>query len=83
MKRRDLLRHLEKHGCELLREGGNHTIYVNRRAQKSSAIPRHREIIDFLARKICKTWIFPTRNSPSANATQLSALRYPVGVHPP
>ncbi len=83
MKRRDLLRHLEKHGCELLREGGNHTIYVNRRAQKSSAIPRHREIIDFLARKICKTWIFPTRNSPSAHATKLSALRYPVGVHPP
>jgi hypothetical protein len=25
MKRRDLLRHLEKHGCEFLREGGNHT----------------------------------------------------------
>jgi len=41
MKRRDLLRHLEKHGCEFLREGANHTIYVNRRAQKSSAIPRH------------------------------------------
>ena len=45
MKRRELLRHLEKHGCEFLREGGNHTIYVNRRAQKSSSIPRHREII--------------------------------------
>ena len=54
MKRRDLLRHLEKHGCEFLREGANHTIYVNRRAQKSSAIPRHREIIDFLAQKICR-----------------------------
>jgi len=49
MKRRDLLRHLEKHGCEFLHEGGNHTIYVNRCAQKSSVIPRHREIIDFLA----------------------------------
>jgi mRNA interferase HicA len=34
MKRRGLLRHLEKQGCEFLREGGNHTIYVNRRAQK-------------------------------------------------
>ncbi len=54
MKRRDLIRHLEDHGCELLREGGYHTIYVNRRAQKLSAIPRHREIIDFLAQKICK-----------------------------
>lgn len=30
MKRRDLIRHLESHGCELLREGGNHTLYVNR-----------------------------------------------------
>jgi mRNA interferase HicA len=54
MKWRDLLRHLEKHGCELLREGSNHTIYVNRRAQKSSAIPRHREIIEFIARKSAK-----------------------------
>ncbi len=54
MKRRDLLGHPEKHNCERLREGNNHTIYVNRRAQKSSAIPRHREVIDFLAQKICK-----------------------------
>jgi mRNA interferase HicA len=44
MKRKDLIRHLEKHYCEFLREGGNHTIYVNRIAQKSSAVPRHREI---------------------------------------
>lgn len=29
MKRLDLIRHLERHGCEFLREGGNHTIYVN------------------------------------------------------
>jgi hypothetical protein len=45
--------------AEFLREGGNHTIYVNRRAQKSSAIPRHREIIGFLARKICKDLDIP------------------------
>ena len=54
MKRRDLIRHLEENGRQLLREGGNHTIYVNRRAQKASAIPRHREIIEFTAQKICK-----------------------------
>jgi mRNA interferase HicA len=59
MKRRDLLRDLEKQGCESLREGANYTIYVNRRAQKASAIPRHREIIDFLARKICKDLDIP------------------------
>ena len=32
MKRKDLIRHLEAHGCEFLREGGNHTVYVNRAA---------------------------------------------------
>ncbi|MEO6666610.1 MAG: type II toxin-antitoxin system HicA family toxin [Nitrospiria bacterium] len=54
MKRRDLIRHLEVHGCVLLREGGSHSVYVNRTAQKTSTIPRHREVNDFLARKICR-----------------------------
>lgn len=54
MKRIDLIRHLESKGCEFLREGGRHTVYVNRVAGKSSTIPRHREINDFLAKKICK-----------------------------
>ncbi|MET0646612.1 MAG: type II toxin-antitoxin system HicA family toxin [Pyrinomonadaceae bacterium] len=54
MKRIDLIRHLERHGCELFREGGSHTVYVNRAAQRSSTVPRHREINDFLARKICR-----------------------------
>ena len=59
MKRRDLIRHLEQHGCEFLREGGNHTIYLNRRARTVSSVPRHREIFDFLARKICKDLQIP------------------------
>lgn len=54
MKRLDLIRHLEANGCDFLREGGSHTVYVNRAVQKSSVIPRHREINDFLARKICR-----------------------------
>ena len=54
MKRRDLIRHLTEHGCELLREGGNHTVYINRSARKVSTVPRHREINEDLARKICK-----------------------------
>lgn len=53
MKRRDLIRHLEDYGCELLREGGKHTVYVNRSKGKATTIPRHREINEFLARKIC------------------------------
>jgi len=54
MKRRDLIRHLEQQGCVLFREGSSHTVYVNRAAKKTSTIPRHREINDFLARKICR-----------------------------
>lgn len=54
MKRRDLLRHLEKYGCELLREGGAHSLYVNRATRKATAVPRHREINELLAAKICK-----------------------------
>lgn len=54
MKRRDLIRHLEKNGCALFREGGNHTIYVNPGRNLVSSIPRHREINDLLARKICR-----------------------------
>ena len=54
MKHRDLIRHLERYGCEQLREGGRHTIYVNRNARKTSAVPRHKELNDYLARKICR-----------------------------
>lgn len=54
MKRKDLIKHLESHGCEFLREGGSHTVYVNRRAKKVSTVPRHRDVYDNLCRKICK-----------------------------
>ena len=54
MKRRDLVRHLESHGCELLREGGSHSWFHNPSQNKRSAVPRHREVNDHLARKICK-----------------------------
>ena len=54
MKRAELVSHLERHGCELLREGGAHTVYVNRAERKVSTIPRHREVNEFLSLKICK-----------------------------
>jgi predicted RNA binding protein YcfA (HicA-like mRNA interferase family) len=59
MKRIDLIRHLETHGCELLREGSNHSVYVNRSARKTSTVPRHRDINDVLARKICRDLEIP------------------------
>jgi predicted RNA binding protein YcfA (HicA-like mRNA interferase family) len=54
VKRVDLIRHLEQHGCLLLREGGSHSVYINRTARKTSTVPRHREINEFLVRKICR-----------------------------
>jgi predicted RNA binding protein YcfA (HicA-like mRNA interferase family) len=59
VKRRDLVRHLESHGCRLLREGGRHSVYVNEAAQKTSTVPRHNEINDYLARKICRDLDLP------------------------
>lgn len=53
MKRTELIRHLERHGCVLKREGANHSIYTNPAVAKSTAVPRHREIADLLARMIC------------------------------
>jgi mRNA interferase HicA len=59
VKRADHIRHLEQHGCVLFREGGNHSMYVNRRTRKSSSVPRHREVNEFLARKICRHLLIP------------------------
>ncbi|MFH1050759.1 MAG: type II toxin-antitoxin system HicA family toxin [bacterium] len=59
MKRKDFIRYLEKHGCLFLREGGNHTIYYNPSNNKTSTIPRHNEIFDYLTNKICKDLEIP------------------------
>ncbi len=54
MKRRDLIRKLDKAGCELLRHGAKHDIYHNPDTGLSEPVPRHREINELLARKILK-----------------------------
>ena len=54
MRRHDLLRHLARHGCEMLREGSKHTVDLNRQARTVSTIPRHREIKAVLVKKICQ-----------------------------
>lgn len=52
MKRKDLIKLLEKNGWYLKRNGGNHDIYTN--GIKSEPIPRHKEINERLAREIIK-----------------------------
>ncbi len=54
MKLRDLIRHLRDHGCELLREGANHSWWVNVEQSRRTAVPRHREVNNNLVLKICK-----------------------------
>jgi hypothetical protein len=44
VKRQELIRHLQSHGCRLLREGKGHSIWVNPASNQQSSIPRHREI---------------------------------------
>jgi len=60
MKRIKLLKHLKTYGCEFYREGGRHTIFVNPANDKKSPIPRHTEISDYLAVKICKQLKIPS-----------------------
>ncbi len=50
MKRNALLKHLRKHGCVLKRE--------------TEAVPRHTEIPDTLARKICRGLSIPEIGKP-------------------
>lgn len=54
MKRRALIDHIKAEGGEFLREGKKHTIYIHRENNRSTAVPRHVEIHDRMARKICQ-----------------------------
>ncbi len=54
MKRRDLLAHLRAHDYELLLEGDNHSWWRHKITNKRSAVPRHNDISDILAVKICR-----------------------------
>ena len=54
MKRSALVKHPEKNGCQLLREGANHSIYINPANQKQTAGGRHQELDNLLCKKICK-----------------------------
>jgi predicted RNA binding protein YcfA (HicA-like mRNA interferase family) len=55
VKRHSLLKHLRRHGCYLKREGAAHSLWMNPQNGVVEAVPRHTEIKDGLARKICRT----------------------------
>lgn len=52
MKRIDFLKFITKQGCVFLREGAKHSVYFNPTTNRSSTIPRHKEIDNFLVKKI-------------------------------
>jgi mRNA interferase HicA len=54
MTRREFLRHLHEQGCVLIREGSRHSWWLNPTQNKRSSVPRHNELVDQLARKLCR-----------------------------
>ena len=55
MKRGDLIRYLESHGCVLHREGAKHSVYRNSNIPDAwTSIPRHSELKNHFVAKACK-----------------------------
>jgi mRNA interferase HicA len=63
VKRSSLLRHLRQHGCVLKREGGSHSLWMNPATGAVEAVPRHTEIPNVLANKICRNLGIPAPGS--------------------
>ncbi len=54
MKRVDLIKTLIANGCDLIRHGAKHDWYQNPQTGMCQPVPRHREIKEYLARKIIR-----------------------------
>jgi len=53
MKREKVLSHLSDNNCDFLREGGKHTMYINKINGKQAPIPRHSDIKRRTVESIC------------------------------
>ncbi|MEP7365158.1 MAG: addiction module toxin, HicA family [Acidobacteriota bacterium] len=54
MKREALIRHLRRCGCVVRREGKEHSLWENPQTGHAEAVPRHIEIANLLAKRICR-----------------------------
>jgi len=54
MKKKELIKWLISHKCVKIREGKRHSWWMNPELNKRSSVPRHSEISNILAKKICK-----------------------------
>jgi predicted RNA binding protein YcfA (HicA-like mRNA interferase family) len=59
LKKRDLERHLNAHGCQLVRQATNHELWENVESGERTTVPRHREIKTPTARGICRQLSVP------------------------
>ena len=59
MKRKEFERHLKNNGCILLREGANHSIWINNLNKLQTSVPRHSEIVNITCQVICKQLAIP------------------------
>ena len=60
MKRNAFIKHLKTNGCVLLREGANHTLYLNPNNGKKSTVGRHPVLSDLMCKIICKQLEIPS-----------------------
>ena len=54
-----MIAHLTAHDCQFLREGRRHSIWINPANNRRTAVPRHTEINEITARKICQALSIP------------------------
>ena len=59
MKRKEFERHLINNGSILLREGSNHSIWINNMSKLQTSVPRHPEIVNITCKVICKQLSIP------------------------
>jgi len=64
VKRGDLLRHPRRQGCYLKREESAHSLWCNPATGAVEAVPRHTEIANLLATKICRGLSVPEPGRP-------------------
>ena len=54
MKRNVFLKYLKENKCVLVREGANHSLYLNTNNGKKSTVGRHPELSNLMCKIICK-----------------------------
>lgn len=59
MKRTAFLKHLMDNDCVLVREGANHSLYINTKNGKKSTVGRHTELSNLMCKIICKQLEIP------------------------